>query len=375
MLDRYIEKGGKKLRYGYTTGSCAAAASKAALTMLLSQEKVDTVTIDTPKGWTLTLPVQEPFFNDREASCAIIKDAGDDPDITDGVRVYAKVRPIDQEGICFKAGVGVGTVTLKGLSLPVGEPAINPVPREMITREIEKVKSAYGISGGYEVEISIPEGVELAKRTFNPKLGILGGLSVAGTSGIVEPMSEEALKESMRLELSMLKARGEETIIFVPGNYGKDYAESLGLNLERMVKTSNFVGFMLEEAERMGFKRILFVGHLGKMVKVAGGLFNTHSAVADGRMEILAAHAALLGGDQDLIKRIMESTTTDEAVTYLQEANLPGYFDHLAEQVKKRCRAKVFDQIEIETVIFSKACGHLGESSKAKELVKELCIH
>ncbi len=375
MLDRYIEKGGKKLRYGYTTGSCAAAASKAALTMLLSQEKVDTVTIDTPKGWTLTLPVQEPIFNNREASCAIIKDAGDDPDITDGVRVYAKVKPIDQEGICFKAGVGVGTVTLKGLSLPVGEPAINPVPREMITREIEKVKSAYGISGGYEVEISIPEGVELAKRTFNPKLGILGGLSVAGTSGIVEPMSEEALMESMRLELSMLKARGEETIIFVPGNYGKDYAESLGLDLERMVKTSNFVGFMLEEAERMGFKRILFVGHLGKMVKVAGGLFNTHSAVADGRMEILAAHAALLGGDRDLIKRIMASTTTDEAVTYLQEANLPGYFDHLAEQVKKRCRAKVFDQIEIETVIFSKACGHLGESSKAKELVKELCIH
>ncbi|MDO4288082.1 MAG: cobalt-precorrin-5B (C(1))-methyltransferase CbiD [Eubacterium sp.] len=374
MLDRYIEKGGKRLRYGYTTGSCAAAAAKAALTMLLGQRQVTQVDIDTPKGWPLTLEVCDAHYSAAEASCAVVKDAGDDPDITDGIKIFATVRPSDKP-LVFKGGVGVGTVTLKGLSLPVGEPAINPVPREMIAREMDKVKKEYGVTGGYEVEISIPEGVELAKRTFNPKLGILGGLSVAGTSGIVEPMSEEALKESMRLELSMLRARGEDRALFVPGNYGKDYAEALGLNLDLLVKTSNFIGFMLEEAERLGFKKILFVGHLGKLVKVAGGLFNTHSAVADGRMEILAANAALLGGSQALVQKIMASTTTDEAAEYLLEANIPGYFDHLAKAVKARCQGKVYNNIDIEVIIFSKAQGHLGESAKAKEMMEELCIH
>ena len=375
MLDRYIEKGGKRLRFGYTTGSCAAAAAKAALTMLLTQEPVTQVDIDTPKGWPLSLEIHDARFDRQEASCAVVKDAGDDPDITNGVKVFAKVCLTAAPGIIYKGGLGVGTVTLKGLSLAVGEPAINPVPREMIARELDKVKQDFGFTGGCEVEISIPEGVELAKRTFNPRLGIVGGLSVAGTSGIVEPMSEEALKASMKLELSMLRAKGEDTAIFVPGNYGKDYAESIGLNLERLVKTSNFVGFMLEEAEHMGFKRILFIGHLGKLVKVAGGLFNTHSAVADGRMEILAANAALLGADQALVKKIMASTTTDEAAEYILNAGLPAYFNDLAERVKARCMAKVYGNIEIEVIIFSKALGHLGESVMAKKMVEELCIH
>ncbi|MEG0379596.1 MAG: cobalt-precorrin-5B (C(1))-methyltransferase CbiD, partial [Eubacterium sp.] len=257
MLDKYIEKGGKRLRYGYTTGSCATAAAKAALIMLLTGQVIKTIDIDTPKGWPLNLEVFDQQVGENWASCAVVKDGGDDPDITNGVKVFVKITAKNEAGISFKAGLGVGQVTLKGLSLPVGEPAINPVPREMITREMMKVMKDQGKEGGYEVEVSIPEGVELAKRTFNPKLGIMGGLSVAGTSGIVEPMSEEALKASMKLELSMLKAKGAQNIIFVPGNYGKDFAESLNLNTEVLIKTSNFVGFMLEEAERLEFERIL----------------------------------------------------------------------------------------------------------------------
>lgn len=343
--------------------------------MLLSREKIDIVGIDTPKGWPLEIEVFDGYFDEHSASCSVIKDAGDDPDITDGVKVFVKIIQKPEVGIIFKGGIGVGTVTLKGLSIPVGEPAINPVPREMITREMMKVIKEYDAEGGYEVEISIPDGVELAKRTFNPKLGIEGGLSVVGTSGIVEPMSEEALKASMKLELAMLKTKGAETIIFVPGNYGKDFAESMDLRLDVLIKTSNFIGFMFEEAERMGFKKILLIGHLGKLVKVAGGLFNTHSAVADGRMEILAAHCALLGGSRECVRKIMNSTTTDEATDYLQAENLPGYFDHLAEAVKKRCMAKVYQNIEVEVVLFSKTHGHLGESSGAKEMINALCIH
>lgn len=374
-FDRYVEKGGKRLRYGYTTGSCATAAAKGAAMMLLTQKDIEQIGIDTPKGWPLELALMDRSFSADQAECAVIKDAGDDPDITDGVRVFAGVVPVAEPGIVFLGGEGVGTVTLPGLALPVGEPAINPVPREMITRELDKVAEACHYSGGFAVTIAIPQGVALAKRTFNPKLGIEGGLSVVGTSGIVEPMSEEALKTSMKLELSVLKGKGYDDIIFVPGNYGKDFAESLSLNLDRLVKTSNYVGFMLEEAERLAFKRILFVGHLGKLVKVAGGLFNTHSAVCDGRMEILAANAAWLGADQACIDGIMRANTTDDAAAVIARANIPGFYGHLANRVKMRCEARVYGNVQIEVILFSKQYGALGETSGASGLKEVLCTH
>lgn len=373
VFEKYVEKGGKRLRYGYTTGSCATAAAAGATRMLLTGARVKSVTIDTPKGWPLDLTLHDCEVGEDWARCSVIKDAGDDPDITGGVKVYVTVRTQNEPGIRFSAGVGVGMVTLKGLSVPVGEPAINPVPRQMITREMMKIMQAQDYEGGFEVEISIPDGVELAKRTFNPKLGIQGGLSIVGTSGIVEPMSEDALKASMKLEISMLKAQEMDPIIFIPGNYGKDFALEQGLPENRMVKTSNYVGFMLEEAEDFDISEILVVGHLGKLVKVAGGLFNTHSGVCDGRMEILAAHAALLGADQACVAKIMGSTTTDEATDYLLEAGLTGYFDHLAEAVKKRCEGKVYGNIHIEVVLFSKAHGFLGASSGAKEMEGRIC--
>jgi len=381
MLNKTIEKNGKQLRYGYTTGSCAAAGTKAALEMYLTQEILESVNIDTPKGWPLDLVLHDQQFSESEASCSVIKDAGDDPDITNGIKIFSKIIPSPKKGINFLGGIGVGTVTSVGLSIPPGEPAINPVPREMMTREIEKVLDKYCELGktdlpkGWIVEISIPQGEELAKRTFNPKLGIVGGLSVVGTSGIVEPMSEEALKASLKLELSVLKAKGVKEIIFVPGNYGKDFALSLGLYEDNLVKTSNFMGFMLDEAERMGFEKILVIGHLGKLVKVAGGIFNTHSSVADGRMEILTAHFGILGGSQETMKKIMASKTTDEATEFILEEKLPNYFNHLAEVVKKKITDRVYESIEIEVILFSKIHGHLGDSQNAEKMRKRLCIH
>ena len=371
-LDRFIEKDGKKLRYGYTTGSCATAAAKGAAMMLLGGQDVPEAAIDTPKGWRLTLPLFDREFDSVGATCSVIKDAGDDPDVTHGVRVFATVHLTAEPGVTFEGGIGVGTVTLPGLAVPVGEPAINPVPRQMMRKELDEVARAYDYAGGFRVTIAIPQGVEIAKRTFNPKLGIMGGLSVVGTSGIVEPMSETALMASMKLELEVLKNKGFDDIIFVPGNYGRDFADSLSLDRERMIKISNYVGFMFEEAERLMFRRILFIGHLGKMVKVAGGLFNTHSHVCDGRMEILAANAAWLGGSRQLVDAIMGSTTTDDAVKSILAADIPGYFDHLAERAKMRCEDKVFGNITVEIIIFSKEYGLLGASDGAMALAESL---
>ncbi|MGL4607550.1 MAG: cobalt-precorrin-5B (C(1))-methyltransferase CbiD [Eubacteriaceae bacterium] len=380
MLKRTIEKKGKTLRYGYTTGSCATGATKAALEMFLSKEKIETINIDTPKGWPLHLVLHDQKITETGASCSIIKDAGDDPDITNGIKIVSKVMPSSKEGITFSRGEGVGVVTSVGLSIPPGEPAINPVPREMITREIKKVLENYSDSGvecpkGWVVEISIPQGKALAKRTFNPKLGIEGGLSVIGTSGIVEPMSEEALLASLKLEALVLKAKGYKEIIFVPGNYGKDFSKDLNLNEAVMIKTSNYMGFMLDIAETIGFEKILLVGHLGKLVKIAGGIFNTHSSIADGRMEILAAHCALLGGKKETIREIMEAKTTDEATDILFKEDIPEYFNHLAEVVKKKAMARVYGNIEIEVILFSKTHGGLGETAFAEEARKRLCIH
>ncbi|WP_329887041.1 cobalt-precorrin-5B (C(1))-methyltransferase CbiD [Pseudoramibacter faecis] len=370
-LEKYIEKGGKRMRYGYTTGSCATAASKGAATMLLSGERRDAVTIDTPRGWQLTIDLYDIEMTAEAVTCSVIKDAGDDPDVTDGMRVFATVRRQAEPGVTFKGGPGVGIVTLSGLSIPVGEPAINPTPRAMMRRELAAVARAFGYPGGFEVTIAMPEGVELAKRTFNPKLGVVGGLSVIGTSGIVTPMSEESLKASMKLELSVLQEKGYENVLYVPGNYGADFAKSLGLDLTPMIKISNFVGFMLEQAERMQVKRILFIGHLGKLIKVAGGIFQTHSAVSDARVEILAANAAWMGADRGCIDRILHCTTTDDAIPIIQEAGLDGYFDHIAQRVKKRCEAKVYGNVAIEVILFSRDYGLLGQTAGARAF-KEL---
>lgn len=366
-VDRYVEKGGKRMRYGYTTGSCATAASKAAARMLFSSEIKDTVEIATPKGWDLVIDLFDCRVDGDTASCAVVKDSGDDPDVTKGTRVYAAVRLKDEPGVVFKRGKGLGVVTLPGLSIPVGEPAINPTPRAMMRKALAEVAETYHYTGGFEVTISLPEGEELAKRTFNPKLGVEGGLSIIGTTGIVTPMSEESLKASMRLELSVLKEKGIRDILFVPGNYGADFSEELGLQTDRMVKISNFVGYMFEQAENMGIERILFVGHLGKLIKVAGGIFQTHSSYSDARMEILAAYAALQGADQSCIAQVMGCTTTDDAVEVLRQSGMGrDYFDHLAERVKIRCERKVYQNIAVEVVLFSRKYGLLGKSKGAE---------
>lgn len=367
MLEQYIIKNGKKLRYGYTTGSCAVAAAVAATKMLFESMICDVIDITTNNGTKLMLDIHDIRKTESYVVCSVIKDSGDDPDITNGIKIFAKVSVSDFKGIEITGGKGVGTVTKKGLPVEVGKPAINPGPMGNIINEVAKVLPE---NKGVEIELYIPEGEEIAKKTFNPKLGIVGGISIIGTTGIVEPMSEDALKESLALELSVLKAQGIQEVIFSPGNYGRNFSGQLGLKDDAHIKTSNYIGFMMDKAAIYGIKKILWVGHIGKMIKVAGGIFNTHSKHADARMEILAAHCIQADIPVDICKKVLESITTDEAIEYIKENKNDLVFRNIAHKISKQCEQRVNGDIEVGTIIFSNVHGQLGVCPKGKEWIE-----
>ncbi len=371
MLDQYVYKNNKKMRMGYTTGSCAAAASKAAAWMLLHGRLLPEVELMTPKGIALHLEVLEPKFSATSASCAIRKDAGDDPDVTDGLLIYATVSRTAQPGVTLDGGEGVGRVTRAGLEQAVGDAAINKVPRQMIRKGVEEVCRAAGYTGGLSVIISIPGGAELARKTFNPRLGIVGGISVLGTSGIVEPMSEEALIQTIRVDIKMQLAGGRKYLVLVPGNYGLDFLEDYEPEvLKRSVKYSNFLGEAIDAAVEFGAKGILLVGHIGKLVKLAAGIMNTHSRNADARMDILTAHAAVLGADQETAIRLMDCITTDEALDILKEKGLlEPVMKRLMERMEFYVDHRSGKSLERGILTFSLEQGVLGESSDVRRLI------
>ena len=376
-MEQFVYKNHKKLRYGYTTGSCAAAASKAAAAMLLSGKEISYVELHTPKGIDLRLEVLDISREDNAVSCAIQKDGGDDPDVTNGILIYAKVsrEPADEAQIIIDGGIGVGRVTKPGLEQPVGAAAINKVPRQMIRENLEAVCEQYHYHGKLSVVISIPSGVELAAKTFNPRLGIVGGISVLGTSGIVEPMSEQALIDTIRVEMRQKLANGMEYLLVVPGNYGIDFLDQYGhgLQLEDAVKCSNFVGEALDAAVEFGAKGVLLVGHIGKFVKLAGGIMNTHSHNADARMELLTVHAALRGAPVELLQKMMECVTTDDALKYLKEADLmEPVMERIMEKMEFYVNQRAQHQLELGVITFSNVFGILGQTKNVPDLVKKI---
>ena len=369
-MNEFIIQDGKRLRLGYTTGSCAAAASKAVAYMLLSGRRKEHITLETPKGITLELDIEDIAMSDTAVSCAVRKDAGDDPDITDGALVYSCVTYSNTPGVTIDGGEGVGRVTKPGLDQPVGNAAINSVPRLMIKENTEEVMKLFDCGEGLSVVISIPQGKELAKKTFNPRLGIVGGISVLGTTGIVEPMSEKALVDTIRAELSQRRALGFETALLTPGNYGAEFIRaSLGTDPEKAVQTSNFIGDTLDICRELGFKRLLLIGHIGKLMKLAGNMMNTHSKYGDCRMEILAAHAGAAGADTGLIKKMLECVACDEAVRLMREAD-PVLEKAALKSVTARAKANLShragDGMSVEMIMFSKEYGVLGETENAR---------
>lgn len=369
-MEEYVYIDGKKYKRGYTTGSCATGAAKAATYMILTKETLETVNIDTPKGIPLNLKVENVDINNAFAQCSIQKDGGDDIDATHKMHIYAKAELIDCNEIIIDGGIGIGRVTKKGLGIEIGKAAINKTPISMIQSEVRKV---IGDTKGVKITIFAPEGETIAKKTFNPRLGIVGGISIIGTTGIVEPMSDEGWKKSLSIELEMKKAQGMDKVILVPGNHGEMFIkESLGIDSKYIVRTSNFIGYMLKEAQRIGFKKILMAGHLGKYVKIAGGIFNTHSKVTDARNEILIANLALMNAPFELINKVNECLTTEEFIEILEDDKYKKYkeiYNILSEKCKKRIDIYMNDdEIDIEVMIFSMEKNLLGESKKAGDL-------
>ena len=373
-MEEFIEKDGKKLRFGYTTGSCAAAAAKAAAWMLLTGQRKEAISLITPKGVALTLAVEDISMEENRVSCAIRKDSGDDPDVTNGTLVYAEVTVKEEPGIVIDGGFGVGRVTKMGLDQSVGSAAINSVPRRMIRENLEEILTLTDQNCGLNVIISVPEGEALAKQTFNPRLGIVGGISILGTTGIVEPMSEKALVDTIRVELNQRRASGSEYVLLTPGNYGCDFIRAgLTLNAEQAVQTSNFIGQSLDICRELGFKGALLVGHIGKLVKIGGGMMNTHSKYGDCRMEILAAHAGVAGLAPERIGEILQCVACDDALRILKDAGcFEGTLAGLTEKILFHLRHRAGEDMEVGTILFSKEYGLLAKSDNAMELIENI---
>ena len=362
------------MRYGFTTGSCAAAAAKAAAYMLLSGRQKNTITIETPKGIPYTAEILEITRGEKAVQCAVRKDGGDDPDITSGALIYAEVSLTDHTRmqatdtrIHIDGGIGVGRVTKPGLDQPVGNVAINHVPREMIAKEVLEVCDLMDYKGNLQVIISVPEGETIAKQTFNPRLGIVGGISILGTSGIVEPMSNQALLATIRVELNQRRAEGFDYIAVAPGNYGLDFMKkAYGYDLDKSVKCSNFIGVTIDMAVECGFTRMLLTGHIGKLIKVAGGIMNTHSKEADCRMELLSAFAIHEGAGADVAAKILDCVATEEAVRLLREAGKQQeVMDYAMERIMFYLNKRAGGRMQIDCIMYDNTFGELAKSKEA----------
>lgn len=370
----------KELRKGFTTGSCGAAAAKAALYMLLTGSVKDEIEIITPGGAVFRTEVKDIFREGNRVRCAVVKDGGDDPDVTTGLHVTAEVCAEERgDGaleIQIEGGPGVGRVTLPGLDQPVGNAAINRVPRQMIEKELSEVAELLDFRGRIRVILSVPGGEAAAERTFNPRLGIEGGISILGTTGIVEPMSTRAILDTIRVELNQRKALGDRIAAVSPGNYGLNFMkETYGYDLNRSVKCSNYVGDTVDMVREMDFRGMLLTGHIGKLIKVSGGIMNTHSKEGDARMELLAAGVIRAGGSMDTLRGILNCRVTEEALGIIQaesSALLRTSMESVMDRILYYLRKRAGEELPVECILYSNEFGLLAASPGAMDMLEEL---
>ena len=384
-MDEYIFKNQKKMALGITTGSCAALTAKAAAQHLTGLGPVSESTLMTPKGIRVTFPVELSDAGEMFAEYGIRKDSGDDPDVTHGTLIYSSVRMITDSEIpktaftselhpdlFLEGGEGVGRVTKPGLTQPVGYAAINEVPRRMIFQAVADVLDTADAKGKFLITVRIPEGKNLAKRTFNPRLGIEGGISVLGTSGIIEPMSDKALVDTTEVLIRQRKNLGHHTLLVTPGNYGQGYVtDYLGMDLSSSIKCSNFMGETIDLAVSYEFDQFLLVGNIGKIAKLSAGIMNTHSHTADCRWEIIAANAAMCGASKDLLSKMEECITTEEMLKYLDAENLiEPVMDRIMKRIEHYVSMRAGESMKIGVYMFSENYGLLGKTTQAEEILK-----
>ena len=360
----------QKLRYGYTTGTCATICAKASCEMLFGRENITQTEILTPKGIPVRMDILHTKMTEHTVSCAVKKFSGDDPDITDGMLIYAKCEKIPY-GIEIDGGIGIGTVTKVGLDQPVGQKAINSVPRKMITAVVKEICEKYDYNGGIRITVYAPQGVTLAKKTLNEKLGIVGGISIIGTTGIIEPMSNSALIDTIKLEENVLYQQGKKSLLLTIGNYSQKFlSEHMPTVLDKSVMCSNFIGEAVDNALLLGFENILLVGHSGKLVKLGAGIMNTHSSVADGRMEVLITCGVLCDVPCGVLKQMAECVTVDGALALLESVGKKNEVcSFLMQRIQHYLNLRVRNSVNIGAVLFSDRFGIVGKTDNADTLI------
>jgi len=351
------------LRHGYTTGACATATAKGALLSLIRQEPVTETTIGIPAGQQVTFALHDVHIGPDRASCSTIKDGGDDPDATHGATITATVSWLPEPGIEIDGGEGVGRVTKPGLPIPVGEAAINPVPRKMIRQAVETVLEAHGLSHrGVRVVISVPNGETIAQKTMNGRLGIVGGISILGTRGIVVPFSTASYKASIALALQVARATGQDLAVLTTGGRSETYAMRLypELPTELFIEMGDFVGFSAKHAKRVGMREIRFVGMMGKFSKVAQGVMMVHAKSAPVDFGFLAEIAAEAGVPSALQEEIRGANTAAQVGDWLWEAGYYGFFNRLAEACCRAVSRYIGGGLRIETRLMTLDGKELG---------------
>jgi cobalt-precorrin-5B (C1)-methyltransferase len=370
-LSDFVEpdKDPKEMRHGFTTGACAAAVSKAAVTMLITHQPAAESEIWLPAGFFHTFEIIEAEYTGDMAQCATIKDAGDDPDATHKAKIVATVTWTDGQGIELDGGIGVGRMTKPGLAVPVGEAAINPVPRRMIVKEVEEVLNEHGVKRGVRIVISVPDGEEMAKKTLNARLGIIGGISILGTRGTVVPFSTAAYKASVIQAIQVAKALECKHVVLTTGGSSEKYAMKLNpeLSEESFIQMGDFVGFSLQHAKRLGMNKISLVGMMGKFSKVAQGVMMVHSKSAPVDLGFLAGVAREVGGSEELQAAIVEANTASHVADLVLEAGVEGFFDRLSEYACRHALHHIGGGITIETVLVTMKGDVLGRAEVSGE--------
>ncbi len=353
------------LRTGYTTGACAAAATRAAVQFLLSGRQPHSVTITLPIGREAGFAVHRAWANGHKLGCSVIKDAGDDPDVTHGAEICSEIEVVREEGLRICGGTGVGTITRPGVGLPVGDPAINPVPRRMIGEACQPFFDAGGPHMGLRVTISVPDGEERAKKTLNARLGIVGGLSILGTTGIVVPYSTAAFRASISQAIDVALAAGQLHLVFTTGGRSEKFAQALLPHLPEVafVQMGDFVGHALKECARKGVHTATIAGMVGKLSKIAAGKMQTHAAGSEVDLHFLAELAASCGAGPEVQLLIRSANTARHFAEIAIQYGIQGVFQRICELVVANGLKQVSGRVEVECILMDFDGQMLGRAS------------
>jgi len=343
-----------KLRTGFTTGSCATASSKAGILAIINQENIERIEIILPKRSKLDIQINSCEFTNNSAKCSVIKDGGDDPDVTHGAEIIVDVELTDVVGeIEIDGGEGVGRVTKPGLGLEIGSAAINPTPKKMILENIREVAKELLEKKGIKITVSVPKGKELGPKTDNPRIGIVGGISILGTSGIVIPYSTASFAAAIRQQISVVNTMNDDSVVLTTGGRSEDFArEIIDLPDHSFIQMGDFSGYTIKQCAKQGLKKAYVAGFIGKLAKMAAGVKQTHVKGGKVDMKFLSELAKRCNANGDTISKILGANTARNVQEIIIEDKVDGFFDEITKETCNQMRQHSDEKIPVEVILF-----------------------